>query len=550
MNWVINKKTLIQLLVVLVLTLPVIVPYANTGYFPTHDGEWAVVRLADMYRSIRDGQFPVRFSGYLNAGYGYPLFNFAYPFPYYLGMIPLVLGLGFVGSIKLLFALSVPAAAIGMFLLAKKLWGSNLAGFISAVLYSYFPYRFVDLFVRGSIGESLSFVLFPLILWAVVVIAEKPKSIPRILIGGTALGILIVTHNIMTVLFVPLLVLFIVLQFFTHNKSTGKLLRSYSFMLLFGLTLSFFFWFPALYEKQFIKLSYIPIADRDLYFVSLPQLLRPDWGYESPTEVGGFSYQIGIPHVMIVFLTIAVIVYSFIKKTNNKSRYLVLWLLSLFGVYIILMFDVSRIFWKYAPLFSEINYPWTILSQIGVLIALFGGYVVTKGKVMRYCVIGITILAVMLYLQYAQPSQYVDRGDDFYVTNSATTTSSDELMPLWVREKPVSMPKYPIELFGEGEKIVNSVSASKIVGVVTLATEGIVRVNRIYYPGWKVYIDRIEVPIVYDNPQGVMDVVVPGGSHTITAVFTETPYRLASNVVSLLAVLSGIVLIASKRIRI
>src|SRR3989338_5342357 len=119
-------------IIIVLMTIPVLLPYLRQGYFPTHDGEWAVVRLADMYRTVRDLQIPARYSGYLNAGYGYPLFNFAYPFPYYFGLLPLIAGLGFVGSIKFLFAISVPLSAIAMFFLSRKAWNSSAAGAISA----------------------------------------------------------------------------------------------------------------------------------------------------------------------------------------------------------------------------------------------------------------------------------------------------------------------------------------------------------------------------------------------------------------------------------
>src|SRR3989344_5590527 len=98
------KKIILPFIFSFLISIPILLPYFHAGYFPTHDGQWAVVRLADMYRTVKDLQIPARYSGYLNAGYGYPLFNFAYPFPYYVGLIPLSLGFGFVGSIKILFA--------------------------------------------------------------------------------------------------------------------------------------------------------------------------------------------------------------------------------------------------------------------------------------------------------------------------------------------------------------------------------------------------------------------------------------------------------------
>ena len=105
------NKTIVFYLVAFIasflITLPLVLPYFHNGYFPTHDGEWAVVRLSDMYREIRDGQIPARYSGNLNFGYGYPLFNFAYPLPYYIGVVIHFFRVGFVDTIKLLFALSI-----------------------------------------------------------------------------------------------------------------------------------------------------------------------------------------------------------------------------------------------------------------------------------------------------------------------------------------------------------------------------------------------------------------------------------------------------------
>ncbi len=117
------KKILLPAILILFFSFLVALPYFHPGFFPTHDGGWAVVRLADMIRGLKDGQFPVRYSGFLNHGYGYALFNFDYPFPYYLGaVIQFVSHLGIVNSIKALFVLSVPLSGIAMFLLLKEYW--------------------------------------------------------------------------------------------------------------------------------------------------------------------------------------------------------------------------------------------------------------------------------------------------------------------------------------------------------------------------------------------------------------------------------------------
>lgn len=514
----------------IVISIPVILPFLSSGYFPTHDGEWAVVRLTDMFRTLRDFQFPVRFSGNLNFGYGYPLFNFAYPFPYYLGVLLHFLGLGFISSVKFLFVISIPLSAFFMVLASKEVWQNKWAGFISALLYIYLPYRMVDLYARGSLGESLSFVLFPLIFFIVIKIFRTP-NIFFIILGAIFYAILITTHNIMTVLFsIVLLPVFI----FTIIKKKKNII-SLGFMTLLSLLLSGFFWIPALFEKQFIALSQTPIADRNLYFVKLDQLIIPKWGYGVPTDLGGFSYQIGIPHVLLFLLVISFITYFFLVKEKKAKNELltiatILVVTSLGAIF--LMFKESQFLWK-LPLLSEINYPWTLLAPLGFLISLLAGFLSTQRKDFLYIAILISICSVILVLPHARPQEYFQRDDNYYLTNDATTTSSNEFMPLWVKKNPIARSADKVEIIqGQGE--VNNVlyNSKKIEFSGDFTLDSFVRINTIYYPGWKIYIDNKLVPVSYNNEKGVMDINVSPGRHTVKALFTETPLRSISNVLS------------------
>ena len=260
-----NKHDAVYLFLIILLSILLILPFSHQGFFPTHDGEWAVVRLADMYRELKEFQLPPRYSGNLNFGYGYPLFNFAYPFPYYLGFILKAVGFGFVDSIKILFAASVPLSGIGMYYLSKYIWNSRYSGFNSAILYMFLPYRLVDLYVRGSLGESLSFVYFPLIILSFYNIYNLKNIKISVLSLAFFIAFLIMTHNIMAVFFAPIIFFCLLLTFLSRKYKS----------LFFGLTgsitgvlMAAFFWIPALIEKQFVSLSINPIAEmciRDRY---------------------------------------------------------------------------------------------------------------------------------------------------------------------------------------------------------------------------------------------------------------------------------------------
>ncbi len=525
----------------LLISLPLLIPYFHPGYFPTHDGEWAVVRLADMFREVKDLQFPPRFSANLNFGYGYPLFNFAYPLPYYMGVFIHSVGFNFVDTIKIIFAASIPLSAFFMFLASRSIWKNDYAGIISAVLYLYFPYRLVDLYVRGSIGESVTFVLFPIILFALSKLNEKPKAWGYVLLGGVSFGLLILAHNIMSVLFSISVLIFFLASLISGSK---KIFWSYVFTGGLGFILSAFFWIPALLEKNNILLSVVPISDRNLYFVNIKQLLFSPWGYGVPTDIqNGFTYQVGWPFLLVLLLALLIIAYKAFQKIkiDEMDKFSLVILIGIL-VFSILMFSFTKPIWK-LPMLSEINYPWTILSQIGLLTSMLAGYLVL-GKISRYVAFGIALLALLLYLPLAKPSVYFDKGDGFYFTNQGTTTSSSELMPLWVKSHPVSSPVEKIEILKEKGKIENlMVKSNKIIFNANLENPATVRINTIYYPGWKITNNGKPVEINYQNQHGVMEVDLPQGANIVEAKFGETNLRLLADLMSLVGI--GVVIVVA-----
>ncbi len=530
-----NKIDILFLGLTILLSISLIIPFFKSGYFPTHDGEWAVVRLGEMFREIKDLQFPPRYSTVLNNGYGYPLFNFAYPFPYYVALIFKMAGFGFVESIKIVFALTVPLSGIGIYLLSKNLWKNRGAGIISAILYMYLPYRMVDLYVRGSIGESLALAIIPFLFYLALRLKETRMSLIIVSLSSILLGSLILTHNIMAVYFVPLYIFFcILINSFGKKRFDVRFL----YIVVLGIGLSAFFWFPALSEKNNILLSVIPIADRNLYWVKPLQLIFPSWGYGVPADAkGAFSYQLGIGVISSIVLTIGVLVWGFVKKTKSESSikvagaFIGIWILM-----VLMMFEQSRLFWESLPILSEINYPWTLLAPLGFIGTLLAGFVVSKSKNLLYVFVGIIIINGFFVIQYARPEKTTNYEDGYYFTNVANTTSSSEYTPLWVKKLPRQNPQQAVEVFkGEGsiENIV--IKSNQISFGTNMKTYGIVRINTIYYPGWRIFVDNKMTNFTYDNSFGVMEVAAPTGSSKIEAKFVETKPRLISDFVSIVS---------------
>jgi hypothetical protein len=102
-----------------VLTIPTVLALLHPGFFGASD-DMHSAWIYEMDRVLKSGIFPPRFVPDLSFGFGYPLFNFIYPFPYYLGELFHLIGLSLVNSTKAVLFLSIPVSAVTMFLFLKR----------------------------------------------------------------------------------------------------------------------------------------------------------------------------------------------------------------------------------------------------------------------------------------------------------------------------------------------------------------------------------------------------------------------------------------------
>ena len=158
------KKYGLLLLLLAVSILPLF-DLLHRGLPVTHDGQDHVARIANFYLSLSEGHIVPRWAGNLNWGYGHPILMFLYPLPSYMASLFHLVGFSFVDATKLVFAITYIASISAMYLWGRAQFG-NIPGFIAALLYGFAPYRFVDLYVRGAIGEHVAFIWPPVIFLA------------------------------------------------------------------------------------------------------------------------------------------------------------------------------------------------------------------------------------------------------------------------------------------------------------------------------------------------------------------------------------------------
>jgi hypothetical protein len=128
-----------------------------------------------------------------------------------------------------------------------------------------------------------------------------------------------------------------------------------------------------------------------------------------------------------------------------------------------------------------------------------------------------------------------NKPDGFYATNEATTTVANEYLPIWVKTIPDHRSYNPVELYSGNATVINQINGSqKITARINVLAESIIRINKIYYPGWGVTLNDIPTKINYQNDEGLMLVSVKPGDYLLKAEFRETISRFLADCVSLI----------------
>ncbi len=523
------KKLIPYLLVVF---LSIVSGYAllHTGLPPTHDGEYHVIRFYEFDKAIRDGDWYPRWAQDLNFGYGVPLFNFVYPLPNYVAFFFHMFGASFIDSFKLNLFFATLLSGVFFFQWAKIFWGV-IGGIVASAIYLFSPYRFLDIYIRGSVGEVWALTFFPACLWAGTQFIQRRSSFYGVLFS-VFLALTIFSHNILSLMFFPFVFLYIV-----SIKVCFKSSVSYFSIILFtfiGCALAAIFWIPALSEKQYtVGLQVFGFQN---HFTDLSQLLIPSWGsgFSSMGGANQMSFQIGIMNLLAVFLSIIVL---FKLSADTVKRVTAIFFI-FFLVSVFFMLKSSEAIWNLIPLMSYFQFPWRFLSIVVLTTAFLAGSISQLSQKFVYkMVIGILFIgsAILLTKEYAKPAHYLERNDSYYISRSnfidGTNSPGNAFNTLWASgitqrsDTRVSFEeeKTPIKVIEE--------NTSSYVFLVQNPRDQKAVIHTAYFPGWHAYINDSEVPLKR-NKNGWIQISIPEGQNKISLRFENTPIRTLSILIS------------------
>lgn len=527
--------------IILLLSIPAVRYLFVDGFFGVSD-DLHIAWLYEMDRAIKTFQIPPRLVPDLSFGFGYPLFNFVYPLPFYVGEIFHVLGFSLVDSIKIVYGLSIPFSMYFMYKLLKEFVNEefSLAG---SVLYVYMPYRATELFVRGTIGEITAFMFLPLIALSIVNLTKEKDFISKKWIGVLGISVcgLVLSHNIMAYMFMPFVLLILVLRIIFISKNKMKsILFSFSGLLL-GLVSSSYFWLPALSESSLVK--YDTVFNFYDHFPTLKQFITPFFGYGAsvPGPYDTMSFYVGITGIFVVILGTIFFLVKY-KNFTKSEKIFVYWGIFILLFSIFMMNHRSAFLWETLPLLPYFQFPWRFITMIAFAspILLIGFSKYKGGAVISSLVL---VSALVLNFSYFKTSEYLGRTDDYYinryipvpVASEEYKKLSEEYLRLPLNTEVRPSKNYPIVYANEPGGIleVSEINPLKIRVETDYGQEFLLNYSKYYFPGWVAKMDGEHVEIKPGKPYGQITVSIPSGRHTIEIFFKETKERMFYNVLSL-----------------
>ncbi len=527
-------KNNIFLLILIFLSVIPVLSLLLPGLPITHDGQDHVARIANFFQSLSEGNLIPRWAENLNWGYGHPILEFLYPLPSYIASVFHFVGFSLVDSTKIVFGLGMTLSLFFMYLWLSQFLNKYSALF-GAVLYTYAPYRFVETYVRGDIGENLAFAFVPLVLYFIYKLYEK-NNYKFVILGGISLALLILSHNAISLMLMPFVIIYCIYLIWL-SKFNKYLILNTLFLILIGFALSLFFWFPALLEGKYTLRNIVTRGGYIGRFVDLKSIIYGPWSYGI---TGQFTVQFG-PFQWLAIL-LSPITLFILKK--NKEKYLLSVLLVLYTlVSIFLMFPISDFIWSKIILLQNFQFPWRFLALVvftsSILASLFLDAVSKKINVKLVVLISMLIV-VAISSFYWKPKAYQQKPESFYTGVYESTTDTGESAPIWSVRFMEKSPNAHLEVI-DGKATIKELQRKSNYHKyeINVLQKTLFRENTLYFPGWEIKANEIPQNIEFQNMtyRGVMLFSLDKGNYIVEAMYKETKLREISDYISAVSVI-------------
>lgn len=358
----------LNLVLVVLLSVFAVAPLTYPGFLQTHSGFVPVFNQYDLERGLwRNWSWVPKVAG------GWQVLTGEGRLPYLLAESLRWLGLGGEEAVKGTYILGFVASALGMYLLAKKLYGSS-GGVLAALVYVYLPLHLATVYVRGAFAEAWAFALYPFVLLCLLEYVER-RSLLWATVTLLAYAALASTHLGLALVY-ALLVVALLLVLGPSRRAKGETVL----VLVAGLVLALLLNLPALVGQGLTGPGATGFAE---HFVYPFQLLSASWGYGAsiPGWADGLPLQLGLAAVGLSVVTGLLALDP--RSAPHDARKRALLFLSAAVVTALLVTHPASALWRLSPLSWTLDYPWQLLALTGVAMSLASGALLLLAPALR-----------------------------------------------------------------------------------------------------------------------------------------------------------------------
>jgi len=537
------------------LFLPSVWDLLQPGYFSMHD-DLQVFRLLGFHKCLLDGQLPCVWIPDGGFGYGYPMFGFYPPLPYFLSEAFHLLGINLFWSIKIMFILALILSGFFMYKLSKVFFG-KIGGIISSVFYVYAPYHALDIYVRGAGNEAWGMVWFPLILLYSYQLIQKPLKRKMVLLS-LSYAALLLSHNVMTLIFTPFLGIWCL--FWMIGLKRFSSFKNLIISGLWGMGLSGFFFLPVILEKNSVHIESMTIGYFNYlaHFADAKQMfLSRFWGYGGSTwgpkddmaqPIGHFHWVVAL---IVLFLTSYKSIRSFFFRNNRQDpshgRILVLPTLIILTVFIgfsyaFLAHSRSVWFWDHLPLLYYAQFPWRLLTMVTFLFSFVVGYLgfFSKGfwaKVLvSVLILGVIFWNIPFFHSEKHPTLTIGEKFSGSLWELQTTGGIFDYLPQTASRPPGDGSFYLPQFIQGNGGILNYQKGSNWLKFTVKSDSDVQIMAPIFvYPGMKIKDNGKYIDFNYDSDLGRALIDLSKGDHEIFIKIYPTAPRLFGMLISFIS---------------
>ena len=513
-----------------------------------------IADIYQMYRAIMSGQIPPRWGPDFLNSYGYPLFNFYYPGPFYLGAFFYFVSGNLRTSYELVFVTGVLVGTIGLYLFLRNHF-SKIASTAAAVLFTYTPYKAVQIYVRGAMGEFLSLSLMPFFLY----VSEKYNVEGKrkwFFLSVIISSLVILSHNYFWLLIFGFSGIYFAIGSFLNKNA--RLLRNFLVEVIFAFGITAYWWLPAFLEQRLLYVQTpFPLID---HFPFIKQLIIPSWGYGASLwgPMDGMSFQLGIVNILVIIS--AFIVFIAVKQKKHNSLFI--WSGGAIILCLYFMNIRSYSIWKMVPFYNLFQFPWRLLAFTGIFSSILAAFLIdTLGTRTKKAVFGklaaliIIAASISMTVGYFKPSRIFYKNDNDYLnrmfanrtTKGYKSEASKEylnwsedylLLPYGMEKKPDRLPTAKFASVGDGITVkgIREISPVSWEADIDVEDSGKLNFYVLNFPGWVVYVNRIRADLS-SGESGQVVFNVHEGATEIKAYWTETGSRKVADAISLFSII-------------